>query len=346
MKELRAAVKSLAILLIAVVAGCGGESIDNSGPSAVSSSSTSSSSGGSTSSTSSSSTSSSSGSQGGSSGSSSSSGVSSSSSGSSSGGSSSSSSSGGGSPPQTGGIWNLGQPNPTVPYSADPISMITTESGELFAAYTVPLANGASGFAPIIVGTISIASDDTVSGTTYQTQCGPSPLACSGTSTGETAGPTAFSGMIVPLSTFTFNGQIGVSQPGSLSWTYNSLYNQPSSLSLLVGSWSGGFGTLVVNADGSFSGVPGDSVLPGSDSGCTIDGQFSIINANYNAYDVRYTFSAGCPGNLAGSTATGIAAIDNSVNPFTMTIGFTFYNANVNAYSVGVGQMTSMVATQ
>jgi hypothetical protein len=101
----------------------------------------------------------------------------------------------------------------------------------------------------------------------------------------------------------------------------------------------------VVNADGSFSGVPGDSVLPGPDSSCTIDGQFSIINAHYNAYDVTYTFSAGCPTNRAGSTATGIAAIDNSVNPVTMTIGFTFFNA-VNAYYVGVGQMTSTVTTQ
>jgi hypothetical protein len=154
MKRSRATVKSLAILLIAVVAGCDGGGIDSSGPS-----------------------------------------------------------SSGGSAPQTGGIWNLGQPNPTVPYSTNPIPMITTESGELFATYNVPLDDGAGGFAPTLVGTISIAPDDTVSGTTYQTQCVPGPLACEGTSTGATGGPTAFNGMIVPLSTFTFDGQVGLS-PG------------------------------------------------------------------------------------------------------------------------------------
>ena len=60
-------------------------------------------------------------------------------------------------------------------------------------------------------------------------------------------------------------------------------------------------------------------------SGCVINGQVSIINASYNAYSASASYS-NCRGSasvLNGVTASGLMAIDTTVSPATLYVGYT-----------------------
>jgi len=118
-----------------------------------------------------------------------------------------------------------------------------------------------------------------------------------------------------------FTTSKGNSTNSTLNFTYNSIYDIPSSLSRISGNYQDVGG--VVNISG------GQIFEQNTSTGCFINGTVAIINASYNAYDVQYTFS-GCFGSYAylnGTTSTGVAMIDTSVSPERAYIAVVNYSA-------------------
>lgn len=104
----------------------------------------------------------------------------------------------------------------------------------------------------------------------------------------------------------------------SASLTYDPLYDRDSSLSVIAGNYDD-FGLVVnINANGViFEQDPG--------TGCVVNGQVSIIDSQFNAYDVLVSYS-NCLGNFAilnGATFTGLAILDNTVMPEQVTVAMT-----------------------
>lgn len=90
--------------------------------------------------------------------------------------------------------------------------------------------------------------------------------------------------------TFTQRGNIngtfaGVGDAGSFSLAYNSLYERPSSLEAIAGTWtnyaSGYYEKFTIDSNGNVS----RPVI----SGCTTSGSVSIIDPRYNVYAVNLT---------------------------------------------------------
>jgi hypothetical protein len=82
-------------------------------------------------------------------------------------------------------------------------------------------------------------------------------------------------------------------ESGSFEFFYDpTFYERSSPLALLTGSWTSYDEllnpdvTFTIAADGSFSGQ--------SSTGCTSIGQFSVIDAAFNLYEIQSTVS-GCP---------------------------------------------------
>ena len=99
---------------------------------------------------------------------------------------------------------------------------------------------------------------------------------------------------------------------------YDALYDRDSSLALIAGNYDNS--GLVIN-------VTANGVVFEQDptSGCIVNGQISIIDPQYNAYDVSITYS-NCVGDSAvlnGATFTGLGILDNTVAPETAVIGLT-----------------------
>jgi hypothetical protein len=107
------------------------------------------------------------------------------------------------------------------------------------------------------------------------------------------------------------------------SWTFDDLYNQPSSLAAITGNYTGssgiGLGNLTIDSSGSIT----------SANGCAT-GQVSLIDPAYNAYDVTITYSTtvSCPGGAeSGLTAKGIASLDPNVAPTVLEMMLLWTNA-------------------
>jgi hypothetical protein len=101
---------------------------------------------------------------------------------------------------------------------------------------------------------------------------------------------------------------------GSLA--YDDLYERDSSLAVIAGNWDD-FGVVLT--------VSGNGEIFEQDpfTGCVVNGQVSIIDPQYNAYEVVITYS-NCTGNFAiinGSTFSGLAILDNTVVPEQATFG-------------------------
>ena len=112
----------------------------------------------------------------------------------------------------------------------------------------------------------------------------------------------------------------GATSSATLNLTFDTLYNRASSLATIAGNCTDSVsGTVVsVNADGTvFS--------QDASSGCTLNGVVSVMNASYNAYKVKFSYSS-CLGSAAvlnGINFTGIGALDNTVSPERAIIGVT-----------------------
>lgn len=77
----------------------------------------------------------------------------------------------------------------------------------------------------------------------------------------------------------------GVGDKGTFSLAYNSLYERPSALAEIAGTWtdysSGYYQTVMIDSNGN---VTGEDF-----GGCTYSGNVGIINSLYNAYNANFT---------------------------------------------------------
>jgi hypothetical protein len=99
------------------------------------------------------------------------------------------------------------------------------------------------------------------------------------------------------------------------TYTFSSLYLNPSSLSTIAGNYADGSATLSISGSG---------VISEQDSnGCVLSGQVSIINATYNAYAVQVSW-ANCTGSdtvLNGVSVSGLVTFDTSQSPAALVGG-------------------------
>ena len=113
---------------------------------------------------------------------------------------------------------------------------------------------------------------------------------------GSTVTTGTITGTIVERVSFVGDFSVATGESGTISLTYDALYDRDSSLTKLEGSWDeDGYGILTFNADGTF--FEQDSF------GCVFDGQASIIDPDYNVYALAMTVSlcgAGFDGQYAG----------------------------------------------
>jgi hypothetical protein len=115
---------------------------------------------------------------------------------------------------------------------------------------------------------------------------------------------------------YTFNGyltgadlnlslEVGGMLMPTLGATPDPLYNEPSSLARLAGTWNDAGNTLTINADGTFSEL--------QSSGCVVNGAYTIIDATHNLYGVSLEIT-NCNSSIAGIAFTGLGYLDDT-NP-------------------------------
>ncbi|MGM0553534.1 MAG: hypothetical protein ACQETK_07035 [Pseudomonadota bacterium] len=113
---------------------------------------------------------------------------------------------------------------------------------------------------------------------------------------------TEFSGTVTEQVSLSASFATSEGTSGTISLAFDDTYNRPSSLGMLEGVWSyfepGYDLTVASGADGSFFGQDSE--------GCVVTGEFGIIDAAHNLYDVQVTATS-C-GFLTGSY-TGFAGL-------------------------------------
>lgn len=135
---------------------------------------------------------------------------------------------------------------------------------------------------------------------------------------GSITGTISERNSITATSTFTTTN--GTTTTGAVSLQYDSLYERNSSLSTIAGNYTNAIAPGSDSVNISSSGVLFGQV---PSSSCVFNGQVTIIDSAYNAYDIRYTYSS-CTGQeaiLNGSTFSGIGTLDNTVFPETAIAG-------------------------
>jgi hypothetical protein len=100
---------------------------------------------------------------------------------------------------------------------------------------------------------------------------------------GSTVSTGSLTGTIVEGTSLEGEYSVATGESGTVSMTYNAIYERDSSFEKLAGMWDEEFGVLTFDADGSF--FEQDSF------GCVFDGQAEIIDAQYNAYALSMTVS-------------------------------------------------------
>jgi hypothetical protein len=100
---------------------------------------------------------------------------------------------------------------------------------------------------------------------------------------GSTVTTGNLSGTVVERTSFSGDYTMATGEAGTLSLTYNEIYERDSSHDKLTGMWEGGFGVATFDPDGSF--------FEQDEFGCVLDGQASIIDPQYNAYELSMTVS-------------------------------------------------------
>lgn len=111
---------------------------------------------------------------------------------------------------------------------------------------------------------------------------------------------------------------LGLQQQSTATLSYDNGYDRDSSLATIAGNFQGISAVLNITSGG---------VIFSQDAatGCVINGQVNIIDAAYGAYDFGFTYG-NCLGQAAilnGSSFSGIAALDNTVNPEALIVTAT-----------------------
>ena len=124
---------------------------------------------------------------------------------------------------------------------------------------------------------------------------------------GSTVTTGSLTGTVVERTSFDGSYSIATGESGTISLTYNSLYDRDSSLSKLTGTWDDdGFGILTFDPDGSF--------FEQDMFGCVFDGQASIIDPAYNAYSLTMTISLCGVGTDGQYSGLGVLADFNTTD--------------------------------
>ncbi len=103
---------------------------------------------------------------------------------------------------------------------------------------------------------------------------------------------------------------LGTTSSSSASLNYNAIYDLDSVLSVIAGNYDDDGVVFNINANGViFEQDPTTS--------CVLNGQITIIDSNFNAYDVSLSVSncTGAEAILNGSTFTGLAVLDSTAPP-------------------------------
>jgi hypothetical protein len=220
-----------------------------------------------------------------------------------------------------GGIWRAQTTSPSGATVAGLI--IITEDGR----YSGSAENPANDCAEVSQGTL------TVSGSNFQgsgdfglikyTTVPDIQVDCT-FADGSVWGAATLSGSVVQRSALTLTAE-GTTSMGTVlagttgAWTFDTLYNESSSLAKLAGNWTSQTGTVIT--------IDADGVIFSQDAttGCVVNGQVSIINAMYDAYAVTATY-ASCETSIAslnGVTATGLIALNDQVSPNQIYMGYS-----------------------
>jgi hypothetical protein len=111
---------------------------------------------------------------------------------------------------------------------------------------------------------------------------------------------------------------LGGSIESFTDFRYDALYDRDSSLALIAGDYDDSGLVISISATGEiFEQDPA--------SGCVVNGQVSIIDSQFNVYDVSITYS-NCTGDeavLNGAIFTGLGILDDTVVPETAIFGVT-----------------------
>jgi hypothetical protein len=198
-----------------------------------------------------------------------------------------------------GGLWNATVANGIA------ATMLTTETGDLFIIGD-PVDTES-------VGSVQV-SGDVLTGTSQSAV--PTPNNCPWDA-GAVSYDLVLAGTVSARTSLTLNLVV---------WTYDALYNQPSSLALIAGTWSGSgvFGP----GDSATVDIGPNGVISAQDSTCTLSGQVSLIDPSFNAYAVTLSYSNCADDNdswaVNGITGTGAAYIDNTVSPAVLNMMVLF----------------------
>jgi hypothetical protein len=226
---------------------------------------------------------------------------------------------GGGDPPATtprpsvGGLWAV---NTTQVQGR----VLVTEDGRFFGS-SVNLANNCVVLNYGSVVTNGNAFTGTATGAIATVSVG-APIADCTFPDGTLSATTSLSGSFVPQTsitvTSTATSSLGLSlgtQTSSLQ--FDPLYNVPSSLTAIAGTWNGPTGnTLTIGSTGAFSAID-------ATTGCVLSGQVSIIDTRYNAYAASggYSSCGAAASSLNGGTVRALMLIDSTSVPTRLVIG-------------------------
>jgi hypothetical protein len=139
---------------------------------------------------------------------------------------------------------------------------------------------------------------------------------------GSTHGTGMLTGSVVERSSMsgntTFTTDKGSTTTGTISLTFNSLYNRTSSLDTISGNFTDPISgdVIAVSTNGTLS-------WRDPPTGCTGSGTVSIINASYDVYRVQFSY-VGCTGSAAvlnGVQFSGLGILDNTVLPERAIVG-------------------------
>ena len=236
-----------------------------------------------------------------------------------------------------GGIWTTQYTVTSGPNTGDTIkaAAIVTESGQFY--YSARNQNNGCadiGFGQASVTGNSISGNLNGASVQYTTIAGVN-TACTYPD-GSTSAPGTISGTVSQRSSMTLTLTATTSMGTALgsdteTWTFSNIYDESSSLATVAGNYTDGSDTLSINSNGAiFEQDP--------TTGCVLNGQISVIDAQYNAYSVSVTF-ASCTGNAAaanGLTMTGLATLDQTVSPAQLDFGISASGSN-GQYIVYIG---------
>jgi hypothetical protein len=230
-------------------------------------------------------------------------------------------------PPATtqsvGGIWTTQYTVTSGANTGDVITAqgIASETGQYFA-YSKNTTNGCAGlaFGQLSVTGTNVSGNENAAIVRYSTASGGAANCVypdgSSSATGTIAGTVSQRSSLALTATGTTS--LGGALPAeATTFTFSSLYLNPSSLATIAGNYNDVGATMTVDANGA--------IFEQDPNGCVLSGQVSIIDAAYNAYGIQLTF-ANCTGTSAilnGVVASGLVTLDTSISPATVIGGIT-----------------------